>query len=285
MGFMNGQTSIRRGRRFRPSAEGAPFTAVPVAQRPLAAFTLMELLVTIGIIGVLATLGVPSFSRARAMATTLRCSSQFRQLAVAYALYAHDHGDQLAANRDGAGLKLGETWVEGWLGLPGADRTNQHLLKQNLLAGYVPDLRVWRCPATRPSRTDDPMTAILRTVSINGFLGSPVDSPTVKTFRQFSSLSGANPSAVFSFIDEREDTLNDGAFSQQWDFDVNMPFHWQIRDKPGTRHRGGAVLAFMDGHVETHTWVRGQEVFGRDDEPAPKNQNVLWLQTHATLRD
>jgi prepilin-type N-terminal cleavage/methylation domain-containing protein len=54
------------------------------------AFTLLEILVVVAIIGLLAALLFPVFSRAREMARRTSCASQLHQLGLAFALYEQD---------------------------------------------------------------------------------------------------------------------------------------------------------------------------------------------------
>ena len=55
------------------------------------AFTLVELLVVVGILVVLIALLMPALSRARASAQLLRCSTNLRSMAHAAQSYAADH--------------------------------------------------------------------------------------------------------------------------------------------------------------------------------------------------
>jgi prepilin-type processing-associated H-X9-DG protein len=223
-------------------------------------------------------------SAVRSRAQAARCTAHFRQFALALPLYAQDHAEALPPNADGREEALGARWVEGWLGLPGPDCTNTLYLRRSLLAPYLgEEVRIWRCPAARPVTVGGITQPRVRTLSLNCFLGSPVDSPAARTYRRLGEI--VRPAQTFSFIDEREHTINDGSFGLQWAFDSGQPARWVLRDKPGTRHGGGAVVAFADGHLETHRWRDARTLDPpRDDAPSPGNPDLLWLQTRATER-
>src|SRR5437667_12331718 len=62
-------------------------------------FTLMELMVVIGIIAILAALLLPALSRAKAKAHQISCLNNNRQLTLAATMYAADHDDEYPARR------------------------------------------------------------------------------------------------------------------------------------------------------------------------------------------
>jgi prepilin-type N-terminal cleavage/methylation domain-containing protein len=69
-------------------------------------FTLVELLVVIGIIALLVAILLPSLGRAREQARQTACLSNLRQLGMMYQLYANDNHDQIPLGYD-----TGEPWT------------------------------------------------------------------------------------------------------------------------------------------------------------------------------
>jgi prepilin-type N-terminal cleavage/methylation domain-containing protein len=72
------------------------------------AFTLIELLVVISIIAVLASLFLPSLSKARRTAMESQCVNNIRQLGLGFGLYLADSNDIFPA---ASGGKLREDWI------------------------------------------------------------------------------------------------------------------------------------------------------------------------------
>src|SRR5690242_11573182 len=89
-------------------------------------FTLVELLVVVGIIAVLVAILLPSASKAREMAKRTTCLSNLRQLGTAWVAFAADHDGQLVS---------ASTNATGWAD---AGNTDTDIIRGQLFK-YVPD--------------------------------------------------------------------------------------------------------------------------------------------------
>jgi prepilin-type N-terminal cleavage/methylation domain-containing protein len=64
------------------------------SNRRAGAFTLVELLCVIAIIGILAALLLPALNQSEARAKRIGCVNHLRQMGIAFQLFSHDHSDQ-----------------------------------------------------------------------------------------------------------------------------------------------------------------------------------------------
>ena len=115
---------------------------------PLAAafaFTLVELLVVIAVVGILAAMLLPALARGKASAWRVDCASNLRQLGLATQLYWDDHNGGYFAWYDGV-TNSGELYWFGWLG-PGTEGQRPIDLSVGVLYPYVAASKVRLCPA------------------------------------------------------------------------------------------------------------------------------------------
>lgn len=234
---------------------------------------------------------------------------------MAVILYAADNQDETPPNVDGttSGVMAGETantpcWVAGVLTQAPAfslDNTNFLMLIDHTRYPYGAYLgtdahnpTVFKCPADMSTCTIYGQThPRVRSYSMNNYVGNPSrsegsDPPPLpgpaqhaSVYPTFPKLSRMRaPSLVFTVLDEREDSINDGTFFTRPD---TAGF---LQDVPSNRHAKAGGFSFADGHSEIHKWLSAyinqpiqQSPINNYQYPAtdPGIGDVYWLAGHA----
>ena len=263
-----------------------------------AAFTRLDLLALVAGFGLLAAVQLASVVDTRSAGDRAVCLDNLRQLSRAWMLYAEENRGAFPGNLDGGSLlsRTNETWAVGWLTLdtPTPDNTNWVALMRSQLGPYARSHQVYRCPADNslgpvPGVGKQPR---VRSVSMNSYVGQR-SGPYTSGYRQFRSVSEITefpPAELFVFIDEREDSINDGAFFINMEgFDPPNPNAYIMVDYPADRHNRSGTLSFADGHAETWRWKdprttpphRGQLALVN---PSPANPDIARIQSSASRR-
>ena len=265
----------------------------PAGQRR--GFTLIELLVVIAIIAILAALLLPALTKAKAKATAVQCMSNYRQLELGWLMYAQDNNETLAVNvwQDEQNHVQTKNWLSGWLDpiTPNTtDNTNTALfldVKWATLGPYTKSPGVYRCAASRVTCLEGGFRyPLCRNVSMSVAMGTPDGAFDGKSFHKTSQITGISPSKAFVFIDERDDSIDDGEFL------LYMAVN-QIPNFPATYHAGSGGLSFADGHAEIHRYrtaefqpaqTIGQETVKKQFTNIPANNiDMLWLRARLSV--
>jgi prepilin-type N-terminal cleavage/methylation domain-containing protein/prepilin-type processing-associated H-X9-DG protein len=212
-----------------------------------AAFTLVELLVAIAVIGILTALLLPALAKAKERAHRVTCLSNQKQLGLAWEMYAGDSSGKLALNEWDLSVTVPRSPSNSWvLGNCMAD-SDPATITGGTLYAYAKSTQVYRCPADR-GVTLNTGTLKLRSFSLSGYLGGSAINEqnwAIKVVRQMGGIR--RPSRTLTFLDEDDLTIDDGHFLYP-----NHAVNWY--NVPGWRHQNGTVLAFADGHAEHWKW-------------------------------
>ncbi|MDB5329960.1 MAG: epsG 2 [Phycisphaerales bacterium] len=207
------------------------------------AFTLVELLVVIGIIGVLLTILIPVVSRARESSKQTQCMSNLRQLGNAVLSYAISNEDHYPF----AAWYVG-TQYNDWIAWEQPTRS----LDQSALSKYMGSpvrAEVFICPS-------DDVTNRVRTSGYGQYKYSYVMNYLLSEKNMHSVKS---PAQKAIFYEEDERTIDDGYGTPEPGGSINMLAirHDRSRKQPDDTTtaltlngscRGNA--AFCDGHAE-----------------------------------
>jgi prepilin-type N-terminal cleavage/methylation domain-containing protein/prepilin-type processing-associated H-X9-DG protein len=218
-------------------------------------FTLIELLVVIAIIGILAAMLMPTLSHAKVKAQQTACLNNLKQLQIGWTMYGDDHNNIMplcdCVNTSlSANMSTSNAWVAG-------DTTaspDVSYIKSGTMYAYVGNPDVYHCPTDR-SLVQNSNVLRARSYSLdyylNGFL-DPQYSQYMPAGTESSVVSKysavSRPASTFSFLDENENTIEDGVYLLFRDPDET----WQ--NAPSDRHSRGMNLSFTDGHCEFWKW-------------------------------
>ncbi len=221
-------------------------------------FTLVELLVVIGVVGVLAALLLPSLATARQKGRATQCLQQVHQLGIAFRLYADDHGGLLPEDPP---FVQANPWIP-------------------LLRPFVSSsTNLFRCPADdfgearvavgRSSYVLNEYTASgngdSQPYPIFGPNGEPIPA------HEFSQRIDAYPRPSDTFLAFEVSNVGNAGPGALWHDDHTHPvtwgFGWQhvLADIDPTRHGRSAHYMYADGHAAATVAIELQRRIDQGD--------------------
>lgn len=235
------------------------------------AFTLIELIVVISIIGLLMGILLPALNAARNTARSAVCKSNLRQLGFALKIYAAKHNGYMIPNYEPAN----ETYWWGRKLTSGIDHEKGFMWP--CLRSELKKNSVFECPSQKygtyrlqgkpPSEPDDPKW-ITSTYGYNGYYLSPPKSPwpNIRHRPWQKEETIRTPSNVLAFADTMLSRTNNGQFLEN-NAMVDPPqllssngTRWEPNPYPTTsfRHNDKTNIVFVDGHCSSSRIQQGQ---------------------------
>ena len=261
------------------------------APEPMA-FTLVELLVVIAVIGILAGLLLPALSKARARAMEAKCAANLRAWGQAFYLYAGDYNDYLPHTDDEGRNTPPFTYdakhpeheccyvdvLPPYMGQrPWRDYPN----------GQKPTDGIWQCPSAKVlpdssySASFKPSSQGYHSYVMNSYLeqdflfGLPYGAPLQPSFLK-QEVCAATSKTILMF----EQTLNPSqGYGLTGGFNTAGQYTAEDARAEGERHKrdrggvGGNVL-YLDGHVDWRNdlWDRTLT-----NPQIPKRGDLTWF--------
>lgn len=243
--------------------------------RAARAFSLVELLVVIATVAIILAMLLPSLAGAREAARSVRCSTNQRQLAAAWSLYANDYQDRAMPLAYWSSADIGSGPQIFWWGTHGTPSTPPDY-QRGFIAPYLDAAlhagSVFECP-NQPwgtYRPQGPSRTITSTYGYNGYYLSPSKTPgwafsiDHRPWRRISDIH--HPTLLMVFADTLLPSSpstqpgNTALLDPPLLFTRGSAPAWTANFSPTTafRHARGSssraagmvVTACADGHVE-----------------------------------
>ena len=230
-------------------------------------FTLVELLVVIGIIALLISILLPSLNRARETANRVKCASNLRQIGQAMMLYANENKGAYPRTITSIAVTVSPTWGTGTPGFSDPFLNGSGLLNNDVSAAFFLLMRtqditseVFTCPSSNAEKWD--------------FGGG---ANTALNWSNWNSTAGVLKNLSYSYQNPYPDQ---NAVSSGFKLNTSISAEFAVASdiNPGTTGTNDNVLA-----VSTQSSARDMKQ-GNSNNHDEDGQNVLYGDGHCEFQ-
>ena len=222
-----------------------PRSAVSGRRPGHGAFTLIELLTVIAIIGILAAIVIPVVGRVRLAAKNAECASNLRQWAQAVMLYANDNKGNYIIRGTAEDGTTGQTWV-----------AVSNVVPRMLYGRYLPASTTIFTLRNCPARTDGASgpSYFINRPFVRGTTVAPLDKVPFAQVR--------SPSHFMLMVDIDLSATPPNGYALIGPAGLATYVTPVLTDSAKDRHHGWAHMSYGDGHVGKITQT---DIFERGD--------------------
>ena len=212
----------------------------PIRRARRFGFTLVELLVVIGIIALLISILLPSLSRAREAGNRTKCLSNLRQLGMAFVMYCNDNHQNYPR---AAGGTAGGT-PEDWIYWEATRNLDESCVGPYLSRPVNPEML--RCPS---DIIDGHKYSYKYSYTVNFNM-----CKILSQGRTLKTNQVRNPSDKILIVEESSETIDDGCWAWQGTMgnglNVVSARHDRQSENSTDLTKGRANVAYCDGHAD-----------------------------------